>query len=113
LFKTGPSLTLQAIQAIQSRSLQILATRRAALELASCPDTSLSFCGHVAITTNTATLIPLCIAGKTARAVAILAATQKKEKKQPLQFYVTEFPPKSLEPHFLLARILIGSKNFK
>jgi len=90
----GPEVAFNAIQTIQLRSLQMHAARRAALDLATDPDTALPFCGQVAITTNAATLVPLSLAGPIARAVAALAATQEKENEQPLQLYVVEFPPR-------------------
>ncbi len=89
----GPEAALHAIQTIQLRSLQIHAARRAALDLAADPDTVLPFCGQVAIATNAATLVPLSLTGPIARTVAVLAATQEKENKQPLQLYVAKFPP--------------------
>lgn len=90
----GPEAALNAIQTIQFRSLQMHAARRAALDLATDPDTAFPFCGQVAITTNSATLVPLSFTGPIASAVAVLAATQEKEDEQPLQLYVAEFPPR-------------------
>ncbi|MFO1429467.1 MAG: hypothetical protein U1F76_04895 [Candidatus Competibacteraceae bacterium] len=90
--KHGPATALQAIQAVQFRSLQMLAARRAALDLATHPDTALPFCGQVAMTTNTATLVPLSLTGHAAKAVAALAAKQEKEDEQPLQLYVGNLP---------------------
>lgn len=89
----GPVIALNAIQAIQFRSLQMHAARHAALDLATDPHIALPFCGQVAITTNTTTLIPLSLTGSIAKAVAVLAATRKMENEQPLQLYVVEFPP--------------------
>lgn len=97
----GPDTALRAIQTVQFRSLQMLAAYRSALDLASHSDTALPFCGQVAITMNTATLIPLSLAGPVARAVIVLAAVQYNEDKQPLRLYVAKFPPKFSRIPFL------------
>jgi hypothetical protein len=102
--KHNSATALQAIQAVQFRSLQMLAASRAALDLATHPDTALSFCGQVAMTTNTATLVPLSLAGHAAKAVAALAAKQEKEDEQPLQLYVGNLP-KSSYPFLYIIRL--------
>jgi hypothetical protein len=45
------------------------------------------------MTTNTATLVPLSLAGHAARVVASLVSLQDKEDEQPLWLYVAKFPP--------------------
>lgn len=92
----GFEITLRAVQAVQVRSLQTWAARCAIKDLARDPDTALIFCGQVAMMTNTATLIPLSLAGRAAAAVTALAKIHEKEDEQPLWFYVG-IPPLSFQ----------------
>lgn len=87
-----------AIQSVQLRSMQMHAARLAAVDLAAAPDTALGFCGHVAVTCNNATLLPLATTGSLARTLAVLAKPTDKEMKQPLRLYVADYPPPALKP---------------
>jgi hypothetical protein len=94
----GSETAFAAIQAVQFRSLQMYAARRAVLDLATNSITALEFCGQVAIATNAKTLAPLSLAGPAARAVAVLVRRQDGEEKQPLQLYAGKSLP---EPYLL------------
>jgi len=82
---------LYAIQQVQLWTLQISASRQAAQDLASHPQTAIAFCGEVAIQTNIVTLLPLSVTGNVGRTVAVLAKPQYKEDEQPLRLWVDDF----------------------
>jgi len=92
----GAKAAFDAIQKVQLGSLQISQARKAAFDLVRQAETALPFCGHVAISTNTATLTPFSITGPVARAVAVLAGKPDKEEEQPLRIFVGDYPPKPL-----------------
>ncbi|MCP4696897.1 MAG: ATP-binding protein [Gammaproteobacteria bacterium] len=90
----GVATAIQAIQSVQQRSLQTYPACWAINHLAVAPDSALSFCGHVALHTNSATVPPLALTGPIGRAVAVLWKKSKYEENQPLRLYVGKWPPK-------------------
>ncbi|HEC85424.1 MAG: hypothetical protein DRR08_12775 [Candidatus Parabeggiatoa sp. nov. 2] len=92
---------LMVIQQVQLWTLQMAASRKAAQDLASHPETAIAFCGEMAIQTNNATLLPVSLTGNVGRAVVVLAKPQYEENEQPLALWVDDFPP----PTPLLGRL--------
>lgn len=88
----GMKMTAQVLQEIQLRSMQGLTAARAARLLAAEPETGLSLCGEMVVTTNRATLVSLALAGEAAQAVAVLAKKDAEEVRQPLDFYFGKLP---------------------
>jgi hypothetical protein len=88
----GVQTSLRLLQRLQLETLQDQTAARAALRLAADPHWALPWCGEVAVTTNTATLAHLGLAGPAAEAVAVLATKVDKEDEQPLRFWFREYP---------------------
>ena len=102
----------KAIQQVQLWTLQMAASRRAAQDLSSHPNTAISFCNEIAIQTNNATLLPLTTTGNIGRAVAILAKPQEKEYEQPLRLWINEFPlPEAPKFWFSKGQFFAPEKN--
>nr|VFK59501.1 MAG: AAA ATPase domain-containing protein [Candidatus Kentron sp. TUN]VFK67986.1 MAG: AAA ATPase domain-containing protein [Candidatus Kentron sp. TUN] len=90
----GMAAAMDTLQRLQSHSLQVRATRMAAGDLASQPDTALPFCARLTTHTNARTLLPFAETGPAARALIGLTHQEKDEDEQPLQVYVRPFPPR-------------------
>lgn len=115
-WKQEPTVALQAIQLIQTRSLQGLVARSAVQQLLMDPETALPFLGQVAVGTNPRTLVSLALLGPLTRkldpsdkqaavktslwsqsslpsvgrifwAITILSQWTDKEEQQPLMVY--------------------------
>jgi len=88
----GPETAFASLQHLQFYSLQMRATRGAAWDLASKPDSALAFCATLAQHINTRSLLPFAQTGSGARALLALNRPGQGEDKQPLQLYLGPFP---------------------
>nr|VFK53529.1 MAG: hypothetical protein BECKTUN1418F_GA0071002_10235 [Candidatus Kentron sp. TUN]VFK55648.1 MAG: hypothetical protein BECKTUN1418E_GA0071001_103117 [Candidatus Kentron sp. TUN] len=91
----GVETGLWTLQHLQFHSLQISATRLAAREIATRPDTALLFCATLLLKTNFRTLLPFAQTGPAAFALAALTRRREKEEEEPLQLYFRRYPPKA------------------
>jgi len=92
------STAFNAIQQVQLWTLQMRASRQAAHDLASHPETALAFCGEMVIQTNASTTFQLAITGNMGRAVAIFAVPKKDSEKdeQPLRLWIGDLPQEKI-----------------